>query len=163
MEYKFIHNGNEITIETDSSGRITSGEESFEFEKDFSGENEFHALVNGEKKTFFVARDRDAVYVFLDGRQYILEETDSSGYGNGGTGGGAGGNSVSSPMPGTVIKINCSVGDEVEENDTLVIVEAMKMENNLRSPATGKVSKVNYSEGDLVEAGAPIVEIQPEE
>jgi biotin carboxyl carrier protein len=66
-------------------------------------------------------------------------------------------------MPGKVVKIGVKVGDEVRKNQTLVIVEAMKMENEIKSPIPAKVKKINFKEGDLVDTGQPIVELEPKE
>ncbi len=71
--------------------------------------------------------------------------------------------SVSTPMPGKVVKIGVKVGDEVRKNQTLVIVEAMKMENEIKSPVPAKIKKINFKEGDLVDTGQPIVELEPKE
>ena len=63
-------------------------------------------------------------------------------------------------MPGNLIKVMVKEGDAVEEGQALVIVEAMKMENEIRSPSNGIVKSVNFSVGDLVDAGVPIVELE---
>jgi biotin carboxyl carrier protein len=67
---------------------------------------------------------------------------------------------VCPPMPGMVVKVNVEEGDLVERNQSLAIVEAMKMENELKSPLTGKVKKIHASPGDLVEAGTPLIELE---
>ncbi len=125
-------------------------------------ENEILMTLNGERIKAYSAAEKDDYFVFINGRQYMLKKHAAGADLSGGLPGSAGGDFVSSPMPGTIIKINCSEGDEIKENDTLVIVEAMKMENMLRSPVDGKVEKISFSEGDLVDAGAPIVEIGTE-
>jgi biotin carboxyl carrier protein len=53
-------------------------------------------------------------------------------------------------MPGTVVRYEKKEGDAVEEGDTVVILEAMKMENSLTSPVAGTLKSINYSEGDAV-------------
>ena len=67
---------------------------------------------------------------------------------------------VCPPMPGMVVKINVSEGDTVRRNQSLAIVEAMKMENELRSPIDGRVRRVHASAGDLVDTGNPIIELE---
>jgi oxaloacetate decarboxylase alpha subunit/pyruvate carboxylase subunit B len=56
-------------------------------------------------------------------------------------------------MPGTIITFEKKVGDTVEEGETIVILEAMKMENALPSPASGTVKAINYKSGDSVARG----------
>jgi biotin carboxyl carrier protein len=69
----------------------------------------------------------------------------------------AGVQQVLAPMPGKVVKVLVTVGDEVKARQGLVVVEAMKMENELRSPKDGRVTQVLVSEGVSVEAGRPLV------
>ncbi|MFA7327276.1 MAG: acetyl-CoA carboxylase biotin carboxyl carrier protein subunit [Ignavibacteriae bacterium HGW-Ignavibacteriae-4] len=69
-------------------------------------------------------------------------------------------NGIVAPMPGMVVKVNCAVGDQILENDKLVIVEAMKMENALASPLSGIVKKINAVEGIAVEKGTVLIEIE---
>jgi biotin carboxyl carrier protein len=56
-----------------------------------------------------------------------------------------------------------NAGDKVERGQGLVIVEAMKMENEIKSPVNGIVEKISFAPGDLVDAAQPIIEITPEE
>jgi biotin carboxyl carrier protein len=67
---------------------------------------------------------------------------------------------IDSPMPGKVIKILKKEGDEVKEGDGVIVVEAMKMENELRTPKAGKVREIKVKEGDAVEAGARLAQIE---
>lgn len=72
--------------------------------------------------------------------------------------GGAGDLVVKSPMPGRVLKVLVAEGDEVERGTPLVVVEAMKMENELRATGAGKVTKVFVKPGQTVEGGAKLVQ-----
>jgi biotin carboxyl carrier protein len=67
---------------------------------------------------------------------------------------------LKAPMPGKVVKVLVQPGDEVAENQGLVIIEAMKMENELRSPRAGKVTAVTVQEGQTVEGKAPLVTVE---
>lgn len=75
--------------------------------------------------------------------------------------GGAGGGLVKAPMPGRVVRVLVAVGQAVERGAPLVIVEAMKMENELLAPAPGVVRAVHVGEGVAVEAGQALVELDP--
>jgi len=61
------------------------------------------------------------------------------------------GEEIQSPMPGKVLKINVSEGDSVNEGDTVLILEAMKMENEIIANTSGKVKKLSVSVNDMVE------------
>lgn len=71
--------------------------------------------------------------------------------------GGPGGKSVKAPMPGSVLEVKVSVGDEVKEGDVLLVLEAMKMENELTASQAGSVSEVLVKKGDTVNSGDPLV------
>ena len=72
----------------------------------------------------------------------------------------AGPSAVQSPMPGKVVKVLVAVGDEVKSGQGVVVVEAMKMENELKSPKDGKVKAVAVKEGQAVEAGQSLVTLE---
>ena len=65
--------------------------------------------------------------------------------------------SVSAPLPGLILKINVDVGDSVNEGDTLLVLEAMKMETEIKASAEGTVSSINVSAGDQVTVGQVLV------
>ncbi len=67
---------------------------------------------------------------------------------------------IAAPMPGKVIKVLVALGDEVKEGQGLVVVEAMKMENELKSPKAGKVVELPAKEGTAVEINARLVVVE---
>jgi biotin carboxyl carrier protein len=67
---------------------------------------------------------------------------------------------VTSPMPGKVVKVLVRPGDEVRQGQGLVVIEAMKMENELRSPKDGRVVEVLAAEGQAVEANAKLCTVE---
>lgn len=78
-----------------------------------------------------------------------------------GAGGGSGaGGVLSAPMPGKVVKILVAEGESVQEGQTLLILEAMKMQNECKSTFTGVVSKLHIQEGSIVETASSMVEIK---
>ena len=68
-----------------------------------------------------------------------------------------GGESVTAPMPGTILKVAVSVGQTVKEGDLLVVLEAMKMENEIYAPCSGVISAIPVSKGSTVDTGATLV------
>lgn len=71
--------------------------------------------------------------------------------------GAAGAVTVKAPMPGNIMKVNCKVGAAVKKGDVLVVLEAMKMENDICAPQDGVVASVDVSQGATVETDALLV------
>ena len=72
----------------------------------------------------------------------------------------AGGEKVNAPMPGTILSVNVKVGDAVKKGQFLVILEAMKMENEIMAPVDGTVTFVGVNQGASVESGSAICVIE---
>lgn len=71
----------------------------------------------------------------------------------------AGGEQVTCPMPGSILAVNVNVGDTVSEGQVLMILEAMKMENEIMAPCAGTITSVNVTKGATVESGAALCTI----
>lgn len=69
----------------------------------------------------------------------------------------AGGEQVKAPMPGNVLDVRVSVGQQVKKGDVLLILEAMKMENEINAPKDGTVAQVAVTKGATVDSGAVLV------
>lgn len=100
--------------------------------------------------------------VLIDGRRFEFEVSDPrSLQGRRSAGGGAAGpRAVKAPMPGRVVRVLVAVGDDVAEQQGTVVIEAMKMQNELKSPKAGKVIRVAVVEGDTVGAGDVLVVVE---
>ena len=72
----------------------------------------------------------------------------------------AGKSGVKSPLPGVILDIKCNVGDEVKKGQTLIILEAMKMENSINADKDGKITAINVSKGESVLEGTDLVIIE---
>ncbi len=69
-------------------------------------------------------------------------------------------NSIKAPMPGLILEMNVAVGDDVQENDTLLILEAMKMENVITSPRAGRIKSIEAQKGNAVEKNQLLIEFE---
>jgi len=72
----------------------------------------------------------------------------------------SGGKTLTAPMPGKILNVFVAEGDNVNSGETVIILEAMKMENELRAPGKAKVVKLNVKEGDNVATGDVLVEFE---
>lgn len=70
------------------------------------------------------------------------------------------GNAIKTPLPGVIIDVKVNVGDAVKKGDTVVVLEAMKMENNINADRDGKVTAIQVAKGDTVADGAVLVVLE---
>jgi 3-methylcrotonyl-CoA carboxylase alpha subunit len=125
------------------------------------GDGEIQARVDGRQVTGGFATDNGDVLVSLDGESYRLSKPSPPDVDDAGAGGGdAGGASLTAPMPGTVVKVLVGEGDEVEEGQLLLVLEAMKTEHSIAAPHNGVVSSLPYGEGASVPGGDVLVELE---
>ena len=99
-------------------------------------------------------RDGDSI-VMASGREAIISEAGKKIKKSASNGGG-----LVSPMPGKIFKILKEVGSSVTKGETILILEAMKMEHAIRSDKDGKVKKINYKVGELVQGGVVLAEVE---
>ena len=66
---------------------------------------------------------------------------------------------VSAPLPGVVVNVGVNVGDKVKSGQTIMIIEAMKMENEISAPRDGTVSQIAVQKGSKVETGTPLLSL----
>lgn len=130
-----------------------------------SGDREFRVEVNGGRvlvdgtpvevpaRAEAVA-DGDKRWVFLDGEVFEFEVQRVGRKRSAGHHG-----SLSSPMPATVVRVNTEAGARVKKGQTLLVLEAMKMELPVRATTDGTVTSVNCRVGELVQPGVPLVEL----
>ena len=122
--------------------------------------------VDGEEFEVDVERDGDAWIVQVGGREFTIEVDGGvpSEIARRSTGRGRRRNrsgTISSSIPGKVVSLHVAVGDRVDDGEVLLVLEAMKMQNEIQAPISGTVTEVNCESGDSVEANVPLVIIEP--
>ncbi len=128
-----------------------------------TGRTNYSLIVDNRSFEIEVDNTDDEYRVLVDGRNYRIDLVDERRVRVGGAQSGLelqGRQSVSVPMPGKIIAVLVAEGDAVEKGQGLVIVEAMKMENEVRSPVTGVVREIKVKPGDTVEGGAVLVIVE---
>jgi biotin carboxyl carrier protein len=127
-----------------------------------------HLLANGRAHALVATRvDRHGWNLHLDGERYeavVVDERTRAIQAMTGQGQGPKGpKPVVAPMPGLVVRVAVSPGDRVEAGQSVVIMEAMKMENDLKAEGAGVVERVAAEPGQAVEKGAVLVAFRTEE
>jgi biotin carboxyl carrier protein len=119
----------------------------------------FRVDVDGRRETVYVAGAPGDQWIFWNGRVYRGDFRDA-GPKRRARARGAGTQALAAPMPATVVKLVANVGQQVKKGDTIVVLEAMKMELPIRAPADGTIAAVHCREGELVQADATLVELE---
>jgi biotin carboxyl carrier protein len=141
---------------------FADGEKTHEVDIGFVSSNMISILLGGRSYKVYFARDKDKKYFDVGGTQFVIREPDEERQEleRGEEGGAADKLMVKAPMPGKVIKINVTEDEAVRKNQTLAIVEAMKMENEIKSSIDGYVKKIYSSPGDMVDSENPLIELE---
>jgi biotin carboxyl carrier protein len=117
-------------------------------------------LLDGTSVEVGLARRREGYTVVLDDVSLDVDLARPGATSVSGRHGPAGATRLSAPMPGRIVRVLAAVGDEVTAGQPVVVVEAMKMENEIRSPRPGRVLSLDVREGEAVDAGALLAVVE---
>ena len=116
----------------------------------------------GVTRRAYVARNGAAFDVTVGSRRFLIEQVTGSGRGRGVVGGADDTpGEITSPLAGVVVEVRVAPGDELEAGATVLVLEAMKMQNEVLIPLDGTVTAVHVSARDSVEQGQLLVEYDP--
>ena len=167
MEFEFTLNGEKRRVSTDArlpNTDVTIDGKTYKVDWTRVRDGVISLILEDRSHTVHVARKNGEVAVQVEGYQYSLGTGSSDDDSAVAAGAGAGdGGSIKAPMPGNVVKVMVKEGDEVTAGQSIVVVEAMKMENEVRSSVNGTVKNVNVAAGDSVGTSEVMVEIEPAE
>ncbi|MGE5247785.1 MAG: biotin/lipoyl-containing protein [Verrucomicrobiota bacterium] len=121
---------------------VLSGNASFEVDVTMAPADEYEVLIRGDCHKFTLMNEQRRAMIRAGGK------------------GAVGKAMVTSPMPGKVVKLLVEEGEEVSVGQGVVVVEAMKMENELKAAVAGKVKEIFVGEGEIVEAGAKLLLVE---
>ncbi len=110
---------------------------------------------DGRQIRVAIANDGERTWVFVNGDTFTLDH-ESRGKARQKS---ARAHDVMAPMPATVVSINAVVGQTVTEGETLIVLEAMKMELPIKAPAAGTVAAIRCAKGELVQPGINLIEL----
>jgi len=120
----------------------------------------YSILIDGRSYEARVEETPTALVVVIDGRRVEIEARDPRRLARKGAAGAADGvQAIAAPMPGKIVRVLAAVGDEVSAGQGLLVVEAMKMQNEMKSPRAGKVLSLSAKAGATVTAGEVLATI----
>ena len=124
-------------------------------------EADFYSILVGEKSyEVSIERRKDAYHVRRGGHEIPVRLSDPSRRGRDAKFSSAGPERIESAMPGRVVRLLVAEGDTVEAGQGVIVIEAMKMENEISSQKGGKVTSIEVSEGQSVEGGSALLTIE---
>ena len=164
MDYEYLINNITHKISVDKKdGRyvVSDGDQEYNADIKCLSPGILSILIENKSFQLYYARDGEKVHVYLDGQHLVVQEpaADQESFEGGEAKSEEDMLRVKAPMPGKVIKINVEENEEVRKNQTLAIVEAMKMENEIKSSINGIVKKILIATGDLVDSDKPLIEL----
>ncbi len=145
--------------------QVSCGNKTFDVDVSHISPHVMSIMIDGKLTQVYLARDREKRYIFIKGDRFTVQEPDqmeqvieqSEGKSNEDS------LRIKAPMPGKIIKIDVKVGEEIRKNQTLAVVEAMKMENEIKSSIDGYVKKISASAEDLVDSETIFIELELKE
>ena len=143
---------------------VTLGEQTVHVDAVRSGPTIYSIIEDGRQFEAMVdERGAHGFDVLVGGRLFHLESIDERTQLLAGSAAtvASGPQAVEAEMPGKVVRVNLAAGDEVGEGQGVVVVEAMKMENEIPSPIDGVLKEISVSEGQTVEAGTLLFVVEP--
>lgn len=164
MRFEVIVDGGsqrKISIERIEGGKFRVGEEERAVAVEVIEEGIYSLIVDGQSYEVTVRQEKKGYLVEIGAHTIPVKIEDPfkarSAIGKGAFEGEA---AISSPMPGRVVGLKVELGQSVKEGEGVVLVEAMKMENELHAPKDGKVKSILIKVGDAVEGGQDLVVIE---
>jgi biotin carboxyl carrier protein len=151
---------NDTPLEISSNGKrftVTVDGKTIQAEVLHAGHGRLELLINGQRLTAYVSSDNARRWVTVNGQTFVL--TRSSGARKGGHGHHHAAGELTAPMPGQVRAVQVREGDTVSKGQTLLVLEAMKMEIRVHAPQDGVVKKLFVQQGQTVEREQTMIEI----
>ncbi|GAB4310359.1 MAG: acetyl-CoA carboxylase biotin carboxyl carrier protein subunit [Phototrophicales bacterium] len=162
-KYVTILNGEQYEVEIDKDGNILLNGERREVDFLALGPSLYSIITDYKSLEVVIDDEAGNVSVLMGGRLYETQVLDERALlmamRKGGLGGGSG--EVHAPMPGLIVAVPVEIGQEIQQGQTVVILESMKMQNELKSPIDGVVQAINVTAGQTVDKNAILVVISP--
>jgi glutaconyl-CoA/methylmalonyl-CoA decarboxylase subunit gamma len=143
--------------------RLTIGSEVWEVDGRLTAQGIYSLLIGGVSYVADVFDEDGACVVDVGAERYVVNVEEHTRYiirTKGGAGGGAAARTLVAPLPGRIVKVAVKPGDRVEKGATLLVIEAMKMENEFKAGASGTIAEVRVEPGQAVNGGDVLIVIR---
>lgn len=161
MKYLTTVNGQTFEIELDKDGRLTINGQERHVDFYHISEALYSALIDNKSVEALVENQDGRYQVLLEGDLYDVEVLDERQQRLMGASGGfsvaQGEIAIRSPMPGLIVAVRVAEGQAVEKGQPLVVLESMKMENDIKAPRAGKVERIHVEKGQTVEQNKALI------
>jgi biotin carboxyl carrier protein len=167
MKYKLKTGEETLTFDADplkeNHLKIYTGEKTLDVRYTVITDHHFHCVVEGIGRNAFITGEKGEKTILIRGVPYVIQDADITAQ----TRKGARDprsipQVITPPMPSVVVRIRVAVGDSVQQGDSVIVLEAMKMETTLTAPFPGRVTGINVSVGEKVMPGKILVDIEKE-
>lgn len=158
MKKSILFNGEKIEISS-----VISTEKKITFS--LNGKEYSYDLLENSNKKLKIRTDNGIKNIYHHAEQFVLDaremniESNSSKRKRAGK---SGGGDMTSPMPGKVLKVMVNVGQKVSSGDSLLVMEAMKMEHTIKASKDGVIKTICFSENELVDGGVELIKMENE-
>jgi geranyl-CoA carboxylase alpha subunit len=159
VKVNFDHNGQSLSVDLVPAGksyRVNVGERTVDVKILQANDGKLDLLIDGKRVTAYVSSDGTRHWVTVYGRTLVFNKSAS---GQSSRGGHHAVGELAAPMPGQVRAVNVKEGEPVTKGQTLLLLEAMKMEIRIQSPQNGTVRKLLVEQGQTVEREQMLIEI----
>jgi biotin carboxyl carrier protein len=160
VKVNFDYEGGSFSVDLTPSGRsyrAIIGEEDFDVQVLQAEKGKLDLLIDGKRVTAYVSSENTRRWVTVNGRTLLFDKITGRRRGGGGHQHAAG--ELTAPMPGQVRAVNVKEGEHVTKGQTLLLLEAMKMEIRVQAPRDGVIKKLSVQQGQTVEREQMLIEI----
>lgn len=165
MEYEFIIKDQVYKVSIKSKENkffVDLGNKKLEVESSVISPNCLSLLIGDQSFTIYWAEKEGKRYLSIGGEEFLIQEAEGAKdrIRTAETGLTEEEGKICPPMPGKILKVLVKEGDKVRKNQSLAIVEAMKMEHEIKAPCEAVVKKINFSEQDMVDTEDSLIELK---
>jgi biotin carboxyl carrier protein len=163
MNFQFWLGQREFKVGFEEKGKnvfqARVGDKSYAVSVEFIGRDELLLNVDGRVFNIIVNSNTVSHSVIVNGRNFQVEKRSAVGILREDKGR-ARKKDVKITMPGRIVQVLAAAGDSVKEGQPVLVLEAMKMQNEIKSPRPGRISRIHFSAGDYVEAGSILFSVE---